>query len=612
MVKAVSGQAPANNNPIDVPSKNTPIEAAPTQAFKSSNPSSLLKFFESSQSPANRHAEAHLKAQVEQDAAKILEVGEEWGRDDYSARLKAFSQALSKNGPEYDKKLMGELLNKDPEALDYWMSPALINQATENGDISQAQRTEMAETFATLYNEGHPALAPKLTEGDWFKSDTIESSLDQHLFNFRGFFDYQHSDVDSTQSVHRVDSFLGFMHSSQGPEATKFKKNYSQHLINHYTLMPRRGEPTRTSVQGHRSIAAGISAHLLADTPEPDTTTEFFSKYSPKQREYIFAKMESNDAWLSDKKLKTESRHKSNTHSLHDSLSQVMSAIAKSDSPQADQLTSELSQQMVANEKFWLTPTRFNPESSRTETNPTYIERINAMGAMLEHHTKPILDNFTNHNEISLGNRSGYTERQYHEDTRNLGRLFKHTLLSDDCKNAKEIGKQVINYSQELKSEINSAGDIGHDKPSNRLAILSAAIDEGVSQGYEELRQEQAQQTQLISFTIDFALSAIPASSKLSENIKEGLKNLPKNKINEAVEGLGKFAIDKSTGHLTNEAKNKLNELIGSDQTNLIAQGKYRDSLRESLFSGFEHDVRKQNVRNRSDIILNGLEDMRN
>ncbi len=603
-VKLLAGPSKTNKDPSTQASQ---------KSFKNSDPSTQLKGVESRKIEGAQQDEALLNAAVKYEAEQLLKVGDQWGTDDYSARLSAFADSLSKNDEIYGKKLMGEVFSLDSEAMESWLDPKLINESVEKGDISSDQRAQIAEYFAAAYNEGHPALAPKKVEGGWRKRDAIESPIDEHLFNRKGLFDDEYSSGEHANRVQKVKNFLSFVESSSGPEAARFKQSYSQHLVDHYTLgLPRYAVVKDASIaQGHRSNAAGIAVHLMTNSKNPESTVEFLSQYRPKQRKYIFKQIEKADFWLSSRHLQRNWGYQPKSAPLPDPLSKVMSTVAKSDSPQAKQLAVELSDQTLEKEKFWLKPRVYDHKKGWV-ANPVYHERVHAMGEMVAKHAQPILDKWTNHDEISVGNNSGYTERQYHLDTGKLGNLFKVTLLNPVLQDKEELKKQVINYSNDLKDQINTAKETGYSKSVNRLAMLCAGMDEAVSQGYKKLQDERAQKAELVGFAVEFALSAVPASSKLSENIKDSLKTLPKTKINETIQGLGKFAVDKTSHQFTQEAKHQLSELVGPDQAHLIAQGSYRDSLRKSFLSGFNQDNRMELVKLNSRSILNELEDMRN
>jgi hypothetical protein len=74
-------------------------------------------------------------------AQKVLDTGKRpFLVDNYEARMEAFAQALPKGDASYRSQLMNEILNRDPNALNSWMTSDRADLLQRQGQISADQR----------------------------------------------------------------------------------------------------------------------------------------------------------------------------------------------------------------------------------------------------------------------------------------------------------------------------------------------------------------------------------------------------------------------------------------------------------------------------------------
>ncbi len=444
MVKAVTGftlfqtDADAGTNSAAHSSQLSQV----SPAFQNSDPSSLLKVLEHRQSNnikiSAEQKEALLEATAKFEASEILKLKEDLNQEQ-PVRLQTFAGSVSKHGAEYGKRLMGEMLAQDPRALETWLNPISINQATAEGQITSSQRAQIAESFAANYNAGHPTLAVQEVPLDSQSKKAKASSVDLYLSLAHVQLPQAWYRTQATKTNH----FLSFINSSQGPEANQFKKDYSRHVFKSYV------ESNGPSA----AAASGISMHLMAESNSPTEVVEFFSQYSPGERSRIFDHMAASAFRFP---IAEQSRYPHEApKEFKDSFSLFMSSVAKAKGPQAEQLALELTDKFIEKEQYDIDLSGSSTEKLKKE-NPVYFERVRALGEVFKNHTKPILDKYTDYDSDIVGRmQSGFPEKQFQVDTKKLANLFRLTLFNPDCPQANTIRQNVLDYSEDLKTEIN-------------------------------------------------------------------------------------------------------------------------------------------------------------
>lgn len=530
------------------------------------------------------------------EAERILQIGVRDGTDDYAARLDAFTEVMDSGDAAFRDALMQEIMDRDPDAINSWLNPVEINAAVDSGLISSQQRAAIAESLAAAYNDGHPALAP----GDPVGHPPLSRSpLDAPLYEYHS---STGSDSGQVQRSLAVSGFVEFIGSSQGPEAALFRTDYSRHLIDQYVL-------PGTSDSHRSAAAAGLAASLMSGDPaRPDLTVRALSGYDPSELERIFGEMEaSRYVYAESPALMRETAEAGidiTSVTLPESLTQVYAAIARSSNPDAGPLALDVARVASRNQGWF----------DSAETGDLGSARLDALMTMVVGHDETILDALTEYDRSGARSISDVGRIQYEVNASELGQLFQLTLFNPDAVGLlshSDLQGSIIQYAGDLTAQINAANDgnaAGFDEPAGRLAMLSAATDNAIAQGYADLRDQQAARLAQISFIVDLVLVAVPASSRTREKLVELVGGvLPEGVLDRVLERVSGNLVDRATGRLTNEAKQAIAEVVGEDEAHLIEQQGLQTGFKEALVSGIDNEERRFNVITRADGIASDV-----
>ncbi|MBV9559144.1 MAG: hypothetical protein JOY90_01580, partial [Bradyrhizobium sp.] len=112
------------------------------------------------------------------EAQKVLDTGKRpFIVDNYEARMEAFAQALQKGDASYRSQLMNEILNRDPNALNSWMTSQRADILQQQGHISADQRTLIGQAMTDPQVDAHK-IKGLLSDEGWFglsRNDHVHS-----------------------------------------------------------------------------------------------------------------------------------------------------------------------------------------------------------------------------------------------------------------------------------------------------------------------------------------------------------------------------------------------------------------------------------------------------
>lgn len=553
------------------------------------------------------------------EAARILKVGERgpswtnWsGTDDYDARMDEFARTIEALPDQASRQaLLAEVLKQDDGATRSWLQVGRINHLVADSRISQTERGALAETFAGAYNDGLFA-APRVPANssnpapDW--QNTPGGSVSQEVFDGM-IWNYSSSSYSGPQgtfdNARQVSDFLSFIDSSSGPEVAQLRREYSEHLINDYALNDN-VDPSR------RAVAAGVAAQIMAGDPaRPETVADVLSALTPAQRQTFLDQASHANGYLSADMLRGAVDYVNVQEgdiaavAQPDGVSAVFSAIAvmPAGDAQAQALAAEFARLPQTDAGLF-----------KERGNPAYQARVDSMTALFANHADAVLDVLTDYDRTgarNVGSDEGTNLEQYEVNGRDLGALLELTLFNPDSGNSGAVRSAVLDYAQDLRTQINGATDAnatGFDEAASRLAMLSAASSDAINQGFSDLRGDIEAQKALIGFAVDLALAAVPAGKLVGNGAKGVIAELlPAGRVRTAVEGLSGQIIDKSTGKLTDAAKEQLYAALGQDHAELIGEQEAQDLLEATLVTGISNEAFRNQVVERADRLADDL-----
>lgn len=495
------------------------------------------------------------------DAAKrILEVGSQWGTDDYDARLDAFVDELGKGDATYRDQLMAEIFKQDPNALGSWLQPARANHLQSDGRISSDQKALLAEGIAAAYNNGNipqAEIGAGATPGTGADGKIQFSELDNGLLT--GFYTSAGlgAGPDTLQNAENLREFIDFFGSSSGPEVAEFRQTYAKHLIDQYVLNPAVGYNNPTQ----RDAAALLAGNLLSfDTNRPELAVNVLQNYKPDQLKTIMESAARADSNLGEEALTglAQSRNlDAKDISVYDGGTLMMLAVARTDSPAADKLALEFAK--MAHDA----PDVFEGAGGN--------DRVDALTLTVNSHSEYVLNALTNLDLTNIQSRSDTSNVQFKENATDLAALLGLTMLNPDSTYSSMLQGKVVEYAAALTNKMNSEPGSNPDEVA-RLSMLQASMSDAITQGFDKINADAAKKKEFMTFALDLALSALPIGKWTTDGVENAIKKAFPNSPNvqEALKGLsGKLLETAGPTKLTEEAKTAIVDALGKEEGGL-------------------------------------------
>lgn len=518
------------------------------------------------------------------EAERLLDVGSQMFRDDYAERADAFADSLDGLDAQQRQELTAAILDADSNALNSWLNPSELN------GLDARQRGLVGEAIAGAYNTGHPALDtfevpanPALHGG----SETRQQSpLDGAVLSHSAY-----STGSGLETAQQARDFVELMSAGTGPEASQFRADYAEHLIEQYVLNDAVDTVTRDA-------AAGIAAQMLGnDTTRPDRVVDALSGMSETDRATFLEHVERSSGLFGNDIITGLANGDARQPDpadirLQDGLSLLMSAVARSADPDAAALAVEFAGLPASNADWF----------GRMEAG----DRNTALSQLFLSHSDAVLGAMSTYDSASAGNAADPGERIYSANVDALGALFGEILFNPDAALPGVVQANVLDYSAQLTSEINASADRenyeGFEEASGQLVVLRAATGEAVAQQYDAIAASRESTAQAVGFLVDLTLAALPANLRAGDAVQNALADaLPEGAIREAVQGLSGQIVSEVSGRLTTEAKSQLADALGEDYADVIEQSQLQVQIEEQMLAGIENEQDRANIRRDSD-----------
>ena len=546
--------------------------------------------------PASPQVEPASNPDPAQAASDLLDVGSEWGTDDYEARVRAFGEAIQQGDAQYQQELVAEILKQDPNAFNSWMTPTRINAQVDAGQVSPTARSAMAEAIAGAYNDGQiPSQEIRNDNGEVIGTS---SALDTYLHNPGSTStDAVDNQVEHARNMREFAEFFGGPHYSS--EISEFRENFSNHLIKDYALNDKIEDGAL------RDNAATQAAIVLnGDPTRGDIAATVLSGLDQGQLQAFMERVARGGEFLSANHLEGIVQNSTVAYrdglevsdiSLPDQFSSLLAQVSRIDSPEASKAAEMLARLPASSGDIF--------DDGHTGNSQ---ERIDAMGQLFVSHSESILDSFTDFDTTKIGSKDDADLKQYMQDASDLGSLLNVVLFNGDQAYQGSARAAVLDYAADLKSQINTAE--GNAEAMGRLSMLMGAADDAITQGFNELKAKEDAQTEMVSFIVDLALAGIPVGDKAKDSVAGMIGEIFSNpRVTEALKGVSGSIIDSATGYLTDEAKAALAEALGEDEAELLDQQGASNALREALMGGIENQRDLAAIENYAEDVSQGI-----
>ncbi len=540
----------------------------------------------------------------EETAEQILDVGKRsflgvdgLAGDNYQDRAAAYADVVGQADKAFREEVLTEILERDPNALNSWLSPEVINQGVEAGTISRHERAQMAETFAALYNDGHFDTYELPAHSQGFGVDRIEvTEVDNPILSITDGGGLGGADQALLESE-RIAQFAEFIDAGYGPETAEFRENYSEHLIETYVL----NDQVDNSRQ---NMAAALSAELMSgDHRRPEIAVNVLSGLSSAERTEFIDQVASGSAAFNrdflERRVELNPQFELNDLTMRDGVAAIYSSVANSRSPAATELAVDLA--------------RNTDRFVSNGDNGGLQDRVRQFGRMTLSHSDAILDELTAYDRSNVSTVDNSDLEQYEVNAQDLAEVLELTAFNDQSPYQTLIQNQVLDYAAAQTDAINNATDpdnTGFNDAAGRLSVLSAASSHVVTESFDQIAADREARQALIGFAVDLALAAVPLGNLANSQAKSALAELlPEGHIRTAVEGLTGQIINSANGQLTNAAKEQLYATLDNDEAAAVIQRELQDTLEAAFTAGIDNEVQQNLVEERADRLADDLAD---
>ncbi|WP_440223763.1 hypothetical protein ACQQ2N_00790 [Dokdonella sp. MW10] len=533
---------------------------------------------------------------VSQTASDVLDVGKNfWSRDDYDARAEAFAQEMQKGDAEYQKQLVAEVLRQDPGAFSSWLNPGRINDLVDSGKISQTQRNDMAAGIAGAYNDGTLPSNP-IHDANGNVVGT-ESALDAFLYNRNSTStDGVDNQIENARNLREFAEFFSGPHYNA--EISEFRENYSEHLIKDYALNDKvsDGDLRNRAAVGAASVLNGdptrgdIAANVLNGLEEGQLAS-FMERVANGSELVSPAHI---DGIIGNSTVAYRDGLQTSDVALPDQFSSLVAQVSRTDTAASREVAADIARLPAQ-----------KPEIFAENRTGNYQERVDAMGQLFTSHSEPILNELTKYDLDKAGSVENSTTKQYMQNASDLGSLLNVVVFNKDSTYAGTARAEIMDYAADLKQQINTTE--GSADAMERLAMLSGAADDAITQGFNDLKSQQEAQKELVSFIVDVALAGVPLD-KLKGGVSDYVGEIFSNpRVSEALKGVTGELVDSGTGKLTDAAKEALASALGPDAAELLDQQQASNALRNAIQGGITDQRDIANVRNYAEDVTQGI-----
>lgn len=535
-------------------------------------------------------------------ADRVMRTGERFGPDDYDARLVSLANELA-NGPgrdvgsdptkgaAYRRELMAEIFRRDPVAMGSWLTPERANGLMASGGLSADGRASIAEGLATAFNRGSiPASEILISPTPGAQARVKFNPLDNVI-----------SGADFGDRAERAQQMRGFIElfgSSSGPEVTRFRRQYAQHLLDEYFSDAEVGRVAPMQ----REAAVAVALNLISgDAAHPEMAANVLSKYDGRQIRSLMEEAAHADGRYGEDSLRVPAMHRwqnAGQISMPDTGAQLMRAIQRDSRPEADRIAVDLSRLAASS------PDIFRGEWGR--------DRLNALTDVVTAHDDAVLGALTTDDNSYIGDESTPTLQQYMQNASDLGALFKMTLFNPTSANSRQLQASVVSYANALASAIDRPGPNGDEV--GHMAMLQAGLTDSVRQGFEQLAKDQGKSREALGFVLDLVVSTVPfgkmTKGGLEKALTEAFGHSPR--LREALQAPLDKLIDQSTGKLTEEGKKALLDRLDKPHRTLEIARLAANRLNETLTSQVSpNDYDRKQIDTEYKTILNGINSIR-
>jgi len=512
---------------------------------------------------------------------------------DDKAKAQAFATTYNAAPADQREALVQAVFAEDPEALNTWLNPESVNTLVDQGWLTDHERAGLAEAVATGFNNGHIPIEPG------YAAYSIDTSLAFDGIPVQNAGLAPHQEIDGLPAAYQyadnMNQFLEFFGSSSSPEVAEFRGKYADHLIETYVENP---EQLNYDV---RDSAAHFATQILTDRAAPrELASQYlYDRYGSNPDGFrAFAQYAAQGSlFTSESYLQyiTEMWGGDEQASRY-AIDDPVIALAQAADGYRGNVPTHLVPPLSTEASDWLATELTGlvadpPELSNTGESLATTERTQAITGTFISHSDAVLDHFTNPDVVSENYR-GADMNQWQYNLDKFSGFLQRTMFSSDVIGGAAVRDRVLDYISDQRAIVESGANPGNQSE-QRIALLSATTVEAVRNIQGDIAAEKAEREELIGFTVDLALAALPLPSKANDVVTGALGDLfGAGPIATALKDFSGQLVDEGTGLLTEEAKTWLTEHATPSEAQLMEAYTALDGLTAATVTLYETQSR--------------------
>lgn len=499
-------------------------------------------------------------SQVEDEAKRILDVGSQFGTDDYDARLDEYARVVSTlDAPSaaalHAEFFDGDGVGDDAGAHGSWLQGDRLLSLKDEGRVSYSEAQATVEAFGDAYQAGaydHPTEAMSFIDPG---ATQMAPGWNPETFN-RG------------RELLNLGSDL---------HMNGFREQFAGDLLRTYV--------TDNQNPGRPGLEAGYAMTIVADGSDPTMAARIYGGFDAADRAKVLTALAEDGVGYVNSQ--------GAVPGLPDPVATLLNSVASQ--PSWTRTATGETWGAIATELVRAAPTTQTGSHGDSllfqggdGPDAAIPARVEAMSRLFANHSVPILDAMTdgrNSNLVGTPGDAGSDATLAGKDGIALGTLFRATLLNENNPEQGRVRSALMGYVGQQRD----AAAAGDSQAISRLGYIGAAATDAVTQLGLDLKGDADARKALVNFAVDLALAAVPAGGAASGAVKKALTDMfGEGVMAQVVSRTGGALVDKATGRMTEEARTALNDALGRDDAALTASAGGANWVLNALYQGAE------------------------
>jgi hypothetical protein len=507
---------------------------------------------------------------IQQIASNVLDKGDRFLiKDDYEARMDYFAQEMEKLDPSARAALFDEILEQDSGAPMSWLTTDRLDSLVSEGRITGQERDAVMDAFGQAYVDGDIDLVQALEFTNLFGNGAIGPM---------GLM---------SPAADKLEALMQTLTDSNSGYSSQFIEKFAGDVLSQRVLAD---PPMFTPAE--QGAYVGVLLNALQQSGGSTAVHNVVSQLSPEQQAALrdaaggeglaFRNPAYDGAGVRDPMaILTEAV------SRHGTSSEVLDLV---------NYVNEHSSGDILENQF------FDPD------NKPYDERAEALGELFVTHSDTILKDLTVANPTQTSGSTNDRATVVGDNLAALSNLVRLTGLNPDNSHSAavmsalgdfaseniRIGNMAENTDANGDGKVDDADIQAIDTGNGRAAMIGAVLQDAVSSGYVDLRNDQAAREAFMGFVIDVAVSAIPvggdfAAKAITDKVSAalgGLSEQVRSTIADSLAAIPKELLTNAQGELTDQAKQAIIDALPEDYQYLEGIKEQSNGFIESTIIG--------------------------